>query len=227
MKIEEIISKLLKGESLTDDEKSFAEEFNLQAEVDKTSASARREGEKKAKDAVARANTLQQELDTLKQKLEDGEATKKAADSELSKLAKKIAQLEKKNAENEAAIAASVRNDTIRDMAKAAGISAADGISEKALEALVHLAVGNTDVTDEDAMKAVFEQFKADNPSMIAAATKQGAGVRGEQGKSAFAGLANPWKKDSFNLTKQIEIATKEPQLAATMKAEAGVAADS
>jgi len=80
-------------------------------------------------------------------------------------------------------------------------------------------------VTDKDAMKAVLDTFKTENPSMIAAAVKAGSGIKGDPRKSSFAGAANPWKAESFNLTKQIEIATKEPELAATMKAEAGVPA--
>ena len=35
--------------------------------------------------------------------------------------------------------------------------------------------------------------------------------------------VPNPWKKESFNLTKQGEISKKDPDLAAKLKAEAGV----
>lgn len=92
------------------------------------------------------------------------------------------------------------------------------------MERLIDLAVGETDVADADAMKAVLDQFKADNPAMIAAAVKTGANVKGKGGVDEFKDVANPWKTDSFNLTKQIEISQKNPELANTMKVEAGVA---
>ncbi|MBO7715772.1 MAG: hypothetical protein J6S85_19575 [Methanobrevibacter sp.] len=45
----------------------------------------------------------------------------------------------------------------------------------------------------------------------------------GAEGGSANVptGMKNPWKKESFNLTKQAEIARDDPQLAATLKAQA------
>ena len=45
MNIKDILAKLLKGEALTDEEKAFAEAFDLQGELDKASASARRKAE--------------------------------------------------------------------------------------------------------------------------------------------------------------------------------------
>ena len=231
MNIKDILAKLLKGETLTAEEKAYAEQFDQQKEIDTASAAARRKAEKEAKD-------LQSKLDaqnaTVKELTEKLEAAEKAANdakggnsAEIAKMQKQIAKLEAINAENEKTLKANARTEAIRTAVKAAGLTAAEGISSAAFDKLIDLAVGDTDTSDADAMKAVIEQFKTDNPSMIAAATKQGATVKGDAGKSAFAGVANPWKKDSFNLTKQIEIATKEPQLAATMKAEAGVPADS
>lgn len=45
----------------------------------------------------------------------------------------------------------------------------------------------------------------------------------GAEGGSASVptGIKNPWKKETFNLTKQAEIARDDPQLAATLKAQA------
>ena len=231
MNIKDIIAKLLKGETLTAEEKSYAEQFDHQKEIDTASAAARRKAEEKAKELQSKLDAQNATVKELNEKLEAAEKAandaKGGSTAEIAKMQKQIAKLEAINAENEKTLKANARTEAIRAAVKAAGLSAAEGISTVAFDKLIDLAVGDTDVSDADAMKAVIEQFKTDNPSMIAAATKQGAGVKGEQGKSAFAGVANPWKKDSFNLTKQIEIATKEPQLAATMKAEAGVPADS
>ena len=225
MNIKDILAKLLKGEALTDDEKAFAESFDLQGELDRASASARRKAEAQTKDALKKHDELQKQIEELQAKLDEKEAAGKTSETELAKLAKKIAGLEKINAENEAKIKATARLDAIREAAKTYGINAAQGVSAKSLETLLDLAVGETDVTDADAMKAVLEQFKTDNPTMIAAAVKQGANVRGQQDDNSFKGVANPWKNESINLTKQIEISQKNPDLAKQMMAEAGVPA--
>ena len=222
MNIKDILAKLLKGETLTDDEKSFAEAFDLQGELDKASAAARRKAEAATKEAVKKHDDLQKKIEERQAKLDEKEAAGKTSETELAKLAKKIASLEKVNAENEAKIKATARLDAIREAAKTHGINAAQGVSAKSLETLLDLAVGETDVNDADAMKAVLDQFKADNPTMIAAAVKQGASVKGSQTDNSFAGVPNPWKKESLNLTKQIEISQKNPDLAKTMMTEAG-----
>lgn len=224
MNIKDILAKLLKGETLTDDEKAFCEAFDHQGELDKASAAARRKAEQATKDALKKGDELQKQIEELTAKLEEKEAAGKTSETELAKLAKKISQLEKVNAENDAKIKATARLDAIREAAKASGINAAEGVSAKALEKLLDLAVGDTDVTDEDAMKTVLDTFKAENPTMIAAAVKGGAKVKGDPADNSFTGVANPWKADSFNLTKQIEISTKNPELAKTMQSEAGVA---
>lgn len=229
MNIKDIIAKLLKGEALTDAEKAFAEQFDLQKEIDTASAAARRKAEKEAKDAKDKLEAQNATVKELNDKLE---AAQKAADeanggnsAELAKMQKQIAKLEAINAANEQKLKATARMDAIRAAVKTAGISAAQGISPDALERLIDLSVGDTDVNDADAMKAVLDQFKADNPSMIAAAVKGGSGLKGDPNASKFTGIANPWKADSFNLTKQIEIMNAEPNIAKTMMAEAGVAA--
>ena len=53
MNIKDIIAKFLKGEALTDAEKAFAEQFDLQKEIDTASAAARRKAEKEAHKASA------------------------------------------------------------------------------------------------------------------------------------------------------------------------------
>ena len=225
MNIKDILAKLLKKEDLTDEEKAFVEKFDLQAELDRAAAAARKKSEADTKTAKSEAEALKSQIAELQKQLEDKGAEGDKAKTEFSKLLKKVEALEKKNAENEAKIAASERMDVIVELAKANGILPAKGISGSSLERLLDIAVGDTDVTDEDAMKAVFESFKAENPSMIAAAVKSGSNLKGDPNVSKFTGVANPWKADSFNLTKQIEIMNAEPNTAKTMMAEAGVAA--
>lgn len=225
MNIKDILAKLMKKEDLTDEEKAFVEKFDLQAELDRAAAAARKKSEADTKTAKSEAEALKSQIAELQKQLEDKGAEGDKAKTEFSKLLKKVEALEKKNAENEAKIAANERMDAIVELAKENGIHPASGISGSALERLLDIAVGDTDVTDADAMKAVFESFKAENPSMIAAAVKSGSGIKGDPNASKFTGVANPWKAESFNLTKQIEIMNAEPNTAKTMMAEAGVAA--
>lgn len=229
MNIKELLAKLLKGETLTAEEKAFVEQYDPQKEIDTASAAARRKAEKEAKEA---RDKLDAQNATVKELTEKLEAAEKAADdakggnsAELAKMQKQIAKLEAVNAANEQKLKANARMDAIRAAVKTAGITAAKGISPDALERLIDLSVGDTDVSDADALKAVLDQFKADNPSMIAAEVKGGSNIKGDPNASKFTGIANPWKADSFNLTKQIEILNAEPNTAKTMMAEAGVAA--
>lgn len=226
MNIKDILAKLLKGEALTDDEKAFAEAFDLQGELDKASAAARRKAEQATKEALKGKEALAAQIAELQEQLKAKEDAGKTSEAELAKLSKKIAALEKVNAENDAKLKASARMDAIVEMAKANGIMPAEGISGKSLERLLDLAVGETDHTDEEAMKAVFDSFKKENPSMIAASVKKGTNVKGDPKDNSFTGVPNPWKSESLNLTKQIEISMKNPELANTMKAEAGVPTD-
>ena len=230
MNIKTLLAKIKKDgyDKLTDDEKAFVDQYDPQKEIDTASAAARRKAEDKAKELQSKLDAANASLAETNEKLE--EATKAAEDAkggsskEIEALSKKIAKLEAINEKNEKTLKANARSQAIRDAAKAAGLNPAEGVSAAALERLIDLAVGETDGTDADAMKAVLDQFKADNPAMIAAAVKTGANVKGKGGVDEFKGVANPWKTDSFNLTKQIEISQKNPELANTMKVEAGVA---
>jgi len=71
----------------------------------------------------------------------------------------------------------------------------------------------------QDAVKEWAESDKGKH--FIAAPGNGGGGAPG--GKNAGGSPDNPWKKDSFNLTHQMEILNKEPDKAKRLKAEAGV----
>lgn len=229
MNIKTILKKLLAKEELTADEKAFAEQFDLQKEIDTASAAARRKAEEKAKEATDKLTAQNAAVKELQDKLDAAEtalAEAKGGNSkEMEALTKKVAKLEAINAENEKTLKANARIAAIREAAKANGITAAKGVSEAALERLIDLAVGDTDTADAEALKGVLETFKKDNPAMIAAEVKNGASVKGGQTDNTFAGVANPWKAESFNLTKQCEISTANPQLAEQMQKEAGASA--
>lgn len=230
MNIKELLAKIKKEgyDKLTDDEKAFVDQYDPQKEIDTASAAARRKAEDKAKELQSKLDAANKSLAETSEKLATAEKerdeAKGGSSKELDALSKKIAKLEAVNAENESKLKANARKEAINAAAKAAGLNAADGVSADIFARMIDLAVGETDPSDADAMKEVFDKFKADNPAMIKAEVKGGANVKGQQGADMFKGVANPWKQESFNLTKQIEISQKNPELANTMKAEAGVA---
>lgn len=216
MDIKTILAKVAKGDKLTDEETSFLEKYDPQAEIDKASAAARRKAEKERDEAQARAEAAAKELEEAKTR-QDPEK-----DSQLAKLAKEVEKLTKKNAEAEAKLAAARRMDAIRAAAKANGAVAADGISPDVFEMLLDRAVGDLDVGDADALKGALEAFKSANPAMIADLGKGGIGPKGVPGGTG-ASIANPWKKDSLNLTEQMRLLMNNPSEARRLAAEAGV----
>lgn len=86
-----------------------------------------------------------------------------------------------------------------------------------------------TIVNDKDgkpsalSLKELQQEF-VDNPAfapIIVGSKASGSGANG--GKGSSGGNDNPWAKDTFNLTKQLEIAKDDPAKAERYKAEASV----
>jgi hypothetical protein len=64
--------------------------------------------------------------------------------------------------------------------------------------------------------------FVQSNPAIIVDTTGKGSEGGPRKGGGGGGSGDNPWKKDSWNLTRQGEIAKKDPAQAARLKAEAG-----
>jgi len=217
MNIQEILAKVVKGETLTDEEKNFLGGYDPQKEIDTASAAARRKAEKEAKDALAKAEAAAAALKELQEK-----ATDPTKDNELAKLQKQVAKLEALNAAAEAKNKAHARLDAIRTAAKENGVVAAEGVNGAVFERLLDLTIGDTDVADADALKTVLDQFKQENPAMIAASVKGGLNTKGLPSGGKASGV-NPWKEGSINLTEQMRLAKEHPEQAVALAAEAGV----
>lgn len=215
MKINDIIKKLLAGTALTDEEKAFAEKYDEQTVVNAAAAEARRKAEAKAADAQAKLEALQQETKkTVGQKDADYEA-----------LSARVKALEKTNAESAAKIAKRDRADKIKAAFEKAGVKAAKGVSAAAFAKLVEIATENVDVDKEESLKTAVESFKQEYTGVIASEGASGTG-RVNKGESMPTTTdANPWLKGSYNLTKQCEIAMKDPAKAQQLKAEAAAQA--
>lgn len=218
MNIKDILAKVAKGETLTDEEKSALAAYDPQAEIDKASAAARRKAEKERDDYKAQAEKSAADLAAAIEAQKNPEK-----DTQLAKLAREVEKLTKKNAEQEAQLKATARMDAIRAAAKANGAVAAEGISAEIFDMLLDRAVGEVDVKDEDALKGALEAFKSANPAMIADLGKGGVGVKGRPAGSGVAAGANPWKEGSVNLTEQMRLLNTNPTEAQRLAAEAGV----
>lgn len=66
-------------------------------------------------------------------------------------------------------------------------------------------------------------ELREKRPSLFKADSKSGAGMSPGGGAGHQSSSANPWKKDSFNLTEQMTLLNTNPTLAARLKQEAGV----
>ena len=212
MQIKDILAKIGKGETLNDEERAFAGSFDLQTQLDAAASSSRKRAEaaeKAAKDALAQ---LQAEFDDYKA---ENDPSKKL--TEIQKLTTRIEKLEADKKAAEDKLAASERSARVRSLAKEAGIVAAKGIDTKTIDLLVDNLMSDVDLEDGDAVKAAFDGFKASNAGLIAAATVGGAGQKGTPGGASFTG-PNPFAKETFNLTGQMELRAANPALAKQMQ---------
>lgn len=219
MSIKDILAKVAKGETLTDEERSALGAYDPQAEIDKASAAARRKAERERDEFRAQAEKNAADLAAAIEAQRNPEK-----DTQLAKLAREVEKLTKKNAENEAKLKATARMDAIRAAAKANGAVAAEGISAEIFDMLLDRAVGDVDTGDADALKGALEAFKSANPAMIADLGRGGVNPKGRPAGGGGAGGANPWREGSVNLTEQMRLIGTNPTEAARLASEAGVA---
>ena len=215
MKLAEVLAKVAKGESLTDEEKKFVAEYDEQKVLDTAAANARKKAEKEAKDAKDALEKLQGEFDEFKA---SNDPSKKQ--TELDKALTRIAKLEKENADAKAQVAARDRAARIRSLAKEAGINPAKGVSSESLDILVDSLMAKIDLDDADAVKTALDGFKTANAGLIDAGTVGGAGQKGQPGDKSYSGK-NPFAKDSFNLTEQLKLRIENPEQATALEAAA------
>lgn len=212
MQMKDILAKIGKGETLSDDERAFVGGFDLQTQLDAAASSSRKRAEaaeKAAKEALAQ---LQAEFDDFKAK--NDPSTKL---TEIQKLTTRLEKLEAAKKAAEDKLAASERTSLVRSLAKEAGIVAAKGVDSKTIDILVDNLMSGVDLEDGDAVKAAFDGFKASNAGLIAASTVGGAGQKGAPGGASFNG-PNPFAKETFNLTGQMELRAANPALAKQMQ---------
>ena len=218
MDIKDILAKISKGEAFSDEERAEVGKIDWQKIIDDNAASARRKAVEEAKTAKARVV----ELEAKVQELQDA-ATKDGIDKagDIAKLTKQVekltASVEAANAERDAL----KRSQGIAEIMSSASIKAAQGVADKGLRLLFETALGKTALDDEEAVKAVVEQFKKDYGGMIAAGGSS-APRSGDPSSGQWSSANNPFK--TGNLTQQAELFAANPEQARALQAEAEAA---
>ena len=218
MKLKDIIAKLLKKEDLTEEEKTFIQDYDPDKASNAIAAAARKDAEGKAAKAEARVKELEGQLEEATKTADD---KAKGADDAFKALQKEVAKLTKANEEATAKVARTERASAIHARAKAVGIVRPEGISDAVWDAMLDGAVGKTDAAKQDELDAVLNSFKTDNPHLVASSVKPGANVPGgNPGTGGYLG-PNPFSKKSWSLDKQIELDNTNPELAKKLEAQA------
>lgn len=209
--MKELIAKLLKGETLTAEERGKLEAFDPDKAANDAAAAARKKAE-------TERDAARTELAELKK---TAAASGEAGKTEQQKLLARIEKLEKEKAEADAKSAALERARAIEAIRDKSGIKFIEGIDAELAKGIFSKQLdGLDDLTDEAAVNERIKSFREANKGLIL--SEQGGGT-GRTGKPAGGTSAtkNPWKKESFNLTEQIQLAQSNPAEAARLKAEA------
>ena len=222
MKITDILAKIASGGTLTTEDVDFVKGFDYDKAVNDASASARRKAEDRAKAAEVKVSELEAKVREVEAKAEADGSQKDGAFNALKKtlesLQKSFDDLKAEADKDRAEKARLIREQAISRFMDENGIKPAKGISERSLSTLFRAAVGDTDVEDASAMRAVAEAFKKENGGMIAAPGSQVP----NGGKPSLQTGENPFK--TGNATAQAELFIKDPELAKRLAAEAGTA---
>lgn len=180
MKITELLQKVTKGESLTDEEKKFLADYNPEADESRI-PKARLDAEStKRKEAESRADGLQAKLDELNEKLENLENAGKTENErqkiEADKAIKKMqAELEKLKQERDTA---TTELATARRSAKIAEIAAKYKFSDATY--LDYLAgKEKIDLDDDGAVTTYMGGLAKSLPQMFASQARSGGGTAG------------------------------------------------
>lgn len=243
MTIKDIIQKVLKGETLTDDERKQMEAYDPEqaskSAIDAAAAGARRKAEEELskaqaslKEAVEKATALEAKVSQYEQALNNNQ---KQGNAELEQMRKTVDALKKRADEADAKAAALLKSQRIDAIIAKAGFHYSKDVDGKAIDSLLHAkleALDDAGLKDLEEASTPFESaihgalFKTHRESWKGALLDEsgrgtGSPITGKTG-GGYDGV-NPWKKDSRNSTRQLEIEAKDPALAAQLKKEAGV----
>lgn len=223
MNITDLLTKLLKGESLTDEEKDFAAKWN----PNDTAAAARKKAEERLKASEDAKVDLQRQLDELREQMESASGTGKSelekTKAALEKATKQLQDMQTKVEGLNQEKADLVRNHQIDRIF--GGIQFVDGIERDMIRevfARKFSDMKDEDLADESAVKPVLEAFTKANKAIIADNSGHGSGHHPHDGRGRSGSTEpNPFSKKSFNLTAQGRLVRDDPQKAQMLREQA------
>jgi len=182
--------------------------------------------------------TIQKQLDELKQAQETAQTTKLAESGEFKTLWEQaqdtVAELKQQLAERESKIS-SMEASFSQEQLKSSAIAQLSTAGALAPDQLYRLVQENLRAKDGQPVAVVggvevpVGEYIANlkNPGSgyehhFAASNRAGMGVTGSARATALPGQANPWSKDSWNVTQQMMMLANDPDKARLLKAEAG-----
>lgn len=180
MTLQEIHAKIIKGEALTDEEKTFVGSFDLTKVTNDAASAARKKAEldaKNAQDALAKATA---DLAALQANADSG---KTESQKQMEALTAKINALTEENNATKKRAAIVERAQTLRDIAKANGLELVKGtLSENNFFSILDKHVGELDLSNVEAVKASLATFKTENSGILCdPSSGSGSGVKGKE----------------------------------------------
>ena len=194
MNIKELLAKIAKGETLTDEEKTFIAGYDPDKVANSTAAGARKVAEAKLKEKEAELQQMQTDIEALRAEADDKANANKP---EIEKLTRALETLKKQVADKDAAFAKldqekrqMIRNGKIGKIM--AGLKFVDGLDPEfphmALERALS-AIKDEDLEAEDLIKPIVDRFTASNKAIMADTSGHGSGNPPKDGADTQRGL--------------------------------------
>ncbi len=215
-----------------------AESFDLAAQLEALRAKNQELIAERRKDRENREN-LQKQLDELRVAQESAKTAKLAESGEFKTLWEQaqetVAELKQQLAAKESEVE-QIRQGFTQEQVKSAAIAQLSQAGALAPDQLYRLLQENLRAKEGQPVAVVggvevpVGEYIANlkNPGSgyehhFAATNRAGMGVTGSARNTALPGQANPWSKDSWNVTQQMMMLASDPDKARLLKAEAGL----
>jgi hypothetical protein len=205
MDIKALLTKVLKGDALTDEDKQALTEYDPDRSANSAAAAARKKAEGELKAARDRAAELEAQL------AEAGSEGK----TELEKLQKQVEKLSKTITDKDALLqkAEADRKKGLRDgkIGKLmSGIKLMDGVDADLVRMGLERSlseIGDDDLDNDDATKPVLAGFMTKNKALIVGDAGGGGGTPPKDGASGASGSGDPMKMTAAE--RQVELKKK------------------
>ena len=191
MNIAEIIAKAAKGEELSDEEKTFATEFDFQKQIDDSAAAARRKAEERLSAADQKASDLEKKVEELTAQVEDagnaGKSDLEKAQAKVESLTGQVAERDQQIADLTAANAQAARDKAIDGILTKSGIQFVDGVDAEMMKsafAARFAEVSDDDLGAESVVNPIIDAYKGANKATIVDNSGHGSGGGGHDGGS-------------------------------------------